>query len=122
MASQQVKINLASEFGNFASRPGGAARSSPGHTPQLNIPLPTQGGMRRKHKSPQHVPRQVEHDEEGDDGDGDVRHVDLLGVAVGPPLVEEHDPLADPHVQYHQDRDRCKSRRDEWVKLEEESR
>lgn len=62
-------------------------------------------------------PWQVEDDEQGHNRDGDVSHVDLLGVPVGPPLVKEHDPLADSNVQNHQDRDRSQSRRDKWVKL-----
>ena len=63
------------------------------------------------------LPWQVEDDEQGHNRDGDVSHVDLLGVPVGPPLMKEHDPLANSHVQNHQDRDRSQSRRDKWVKL-----
>ncbi len=46
----------------------------------------------------QEDPGHVGQDEEGDDGDGDVSHVDLARVPVGAPLVEEDDALADAHV------------------------
>ncbi len=43
-------------------------------------------------------PGHVGDDEKADDDDGDVSHIDLLGVSVGPALVEEDDALADAHV------------------------
>ena len=54
---------------------------------------------------PHEDPGQVGDDEQGDDGDGDVRHVDLPRVPVGPALVEQQDALADADVEDDEDGD-----------------
>ena len=64
-----------------------------------------------------HDPRQVEDEERCDDGDGDVRHVDLFRVPVGPALMQQHDPLADADVQDHQDEDGGQAGRRQGVDL-----
>ncbi len=66
----------------------------------------------------QEDPGQVGDDEEPDDGNGDVGHVDLLGVPVGPALVEEHDALADADVEDGQDGHGRDPRRRQGVQLE----
>ena len=47
-------------------------------------------------------PGQVEHEERRHDRYGNVGHPDLLGVPVGPALVQQHDPLANTDVQDYQ--------------------
>ena len=71
------------------------------------------GHLLRARQDPGHV----RDDEEGDDDDGDVGHVELLAVAGGAALVEDLDAAADPHVQHDEDGHRRQARRRQRVDL-----
>ncbi len=64
------------------------------------------------------IPGHVRYDEQGYDGDGDVRHVQLPPVPLRPPLVQDADAAADPQVQHDQHRGRGHAGRCERVELE----
>ena len=65
------------------------------------------------------LPRHVGEDEERDDDDCDVGHVELLPVARGSSLVEDADAAADAQVEHDQDEHRRQARRRQGVELKD---